>query len=85
MLITTDEKCGNCGAPAVKLIFRGRRPRMICVNMGCGARERTETGDKTPSEKGAAKPARKSSGKPKSKATVKPSKKPRSKAPKKTA
>jgi DNA topoisomerase-1 len=39
LLVTTDEKCGNCGAPAVKLIFRGRRPRLLCVNMGCDRRE----------------------------------------------
>jgi DNA topoisomerase-1 len=89
LLITTDEKCGNCGAPAVKLIFRGRRPRMICVNMGCGARERKEPGGeaapKAKAVKSASKPVKKASRAEKPKAALKPVKKPRSKAPKKAA
>ena len=87
LLITTDEKCGNCGAPAIKLIFRGRRPRMICVNMGCGARERKDDGGKVPSEAGTSKaaiePAAKLAAKRKSKAAAKHAKKPRGKVQKK--
>ena len=58
-LVTTDETCPNCGAPAVKLIFRGRRPRMICVNMGCGARRGPAAGKAPEKPEGGAKPASK--------------------------
>ncbi|MFH0816114.1 MAG: DNA topoisomerase I [Methanobacteriota archaeon] len=75
LLVTTDEKCGNCGAPAVKLIFRGRRPRMICVNMGCGARERkAESPSSAPKKKAAVRvkaTVKKTPAKPKKKASAK--------------
>jgi DNA topoisomerase-1 len=81
LLVTTDESCGNCGAPAVKLIFRGRRPRLICVNMGCGAKPKSEekaatASPKKESPKKVRKPTEpeKSAAKPKTKSPSKSAK-----------
>ncbi len=35
----TDAPCGTCGAPVVKIITRGRRPWVLCVNMECETRK----------------------------------------------
>jgi DNA topoisomerase-1 len=37
-LVTTGEICNACGAPVVKIISKGKRPWVICVNMNCSAK-----------------------------------------------
>ena len=84
LLVTTDEKCSNCGAPAVKLIFRGRRPRMICVNMGCGARPKAAPPGETAPKATPSKASQKKAPAVKVKVTVKVKRvpaKPKKKAP----
>ncbi len=34
-VVTTDKKCEKCGSPIVKIINKGRRPWIICLNMDC--------------------------------------------------
>jgi DNA topoisomerase-1 len=38
-LITTGEQCQACGAPIVKIVSKGKRPWVFCVNMNCSAKE----------------------------------------------
>jgi len=37
-LVTTGEKCSACGAPIIKIVSKGRRPWVLCVNMNCSAK-----------------------------------------------
>jgi len=37
-LVTTGEKCNACSAPIVKIISKGKRPWVLCVNMTCSAK-----------------------------------------------
>jgi len=37
-LVTTDETCGTCGSPIVKIISKGKRPWSLCLNSECPAK-----------------------------------------------
>jgi DNA topoisomerase-1 len=40
LLVTTEKSCAKCKAPVIKLVTKGRRPRMICINMDCVENEK---------------------------------------------
>ncbi len=41
-LVTTDETCGTCGSPIVKIISKGKRPWSLCLNSECPAKTKKE-------------------------------------------
>lgn len=38
LIVPTDERCKACNHPVIKVIMRGRRPWVLCLNMECPAK-----------------------------------------------
>ena len=38
LIVPTDERCNACNHPVIKVIMRGRRPWVLCLNMECPAK-----------------------------------------------
>lgn len=43
-VIATEKSCETCNAPIVKIISKGKRPWVFCVNMDCESKKRDKSG-----------------------------------------
>jgi len=42
MVVPNDEKCDRCGTPTIKLINKGRRPAVLCLDLDCQKKENSK-------------------------------------------
>ncbi|MEM2899732.1 MAG: DNA topoisomerase I, partial [Thermoplasmata archaeon] len=49
-IIYTGENCSDCGAPQIKLITKGKRPWLMCLNMTCPSKNKASINAKNKSE-----------------------------------
>ncbi len=63
LIVPTDERCKACGNPIIRVIMRGRRPWILCLNMKCPAKD-GKGRKKTKGKGGSPKAARPRKAKP---------------------
>ncbi|MGQ0797799.1 MAG: DNA topoisomerase, partial [Methanobacteriota archaeon] len=51
LIVPTDERCKACNHPVIKVIMRGRRPWVLCLNMQCPAKNGKGRKGKAPGPK----------------------------------
>ncbi len=42
-IVPTDETCPECGTPRIKIISKGRRPWVLCLDPNCPSKKKAET------------------------------------------